>query len=54
MAAFPNTEELKKQVNIPVYESFPEDKQPAAGNARQVRNEQPAKAVASAEAEDQN
>ena len=54
MAAFPNTEELKKQVNIPVYESFPEDKQPAAGNARQVRNEQPAKTVASAEAEDQN
>jgi hypothetical protein len=53
MAAFPNTEELKKQVNIPVFESFPEDKKPMAGNDRQVRNET-AKTVATAEAEDQN
>jgi hypothetical protein len=49
MAAFPNTEELKKQVNIPVFESFPEDK-PMAGDDRQVRNETTAKtAVASAQ-----
>lgn len=55
MAAFPNTEELKKQVNTPVYESFPEDKKPATGNDRQVRNEQPAKtAVASAEDQENN
>ena len=54
MAAFPNTEELKKQVNIPVYESFPDDKKPAAGNDRQVRNEQPKTAVASVEVEDNN
>src|SRR5207248_143202 len=51
MAAFPNTEELKKQVNIPAYESFPDDKKPMAGNDRQVRNEQPAAtALASAAA----
>jgi hypothetical protein len=49
MAAFPNAEELKKQVNIPVYESFPDDKPMASGD-RQVRNEKTAKtAVASAE-----
>jgi len=45
MAAFPNTDELKKQVNIPVFESFPDDPKPAAD--RQVRNERPAAAVAS-------
>jgi hypothetical protein len=54
MAAFPNTEELKKQVNIPVYESFPDDPKPAAaGNDRQVRNEKaPASAVASAQGDE--
>jgi hypothetical protein len=50
MAAFPNTDELKKQVNIPVYESFPDDKTPA-GNDRQVRNET-ATTVASAKNDD--
>jgi len=50
MAAFPNTEELKKQVNIPVYESFPDD-EPVAASDRQVRNEAPATAVATAQAE---
>jgi hypothetical protein len=54
MAAFPNTEELKKQVNVPVYESFPDDKKPVAGNDRQVRNEtaSPATAVASTDGQD--
>src|SRR4029078_6554997 len=45
MAAFPNTDELKKQVNMPVYEPSREEEKPAGGADRQVRNEQPAKPV---------